>query len=796
MRSRRPADRPDSPRVRTALPRIAALVFALVVVTGSAVGAASVAASPTLQESGDEDPQSVELGSEVTDTLDVDDSIDVFTFDVEQGDYVRVDFLAGTPDVTGATLYGPSGAELDSAAGGPDTVLLGGQAPEDGQYSVEFTYSGTRPSSDPLEYTFSVQRSAPDSYESNDGIDSAAGLSEPGTVDATLGGSDDDYYAISAAEGATIAASIDKPNVITNGFALEILDGDGNVLAESSARCTPGTTCGPADLSATAPEDGEYYVHVTGGITGFNDYSLTTDFQSPSQQSGQDGDGDPRPVETGTEYTETLDTSDSTDAFTFDAEQGDYIRTDFQVGSPDTVEATLYGPSGDAIDSADGYVETVLVGGQAPESGEYRVEFTYSGDRPSDDPEDYDFTVNVASPDQYESNDDPGAATSLSSGSADAVLGEGDDDYYVVSAAEGSTIAASIDKPSVITNAFTLQVLDDGGNVLAESSARCTPGTFCDPEDLSVTAPEDGEYYVLVTGGITGYSDYSLSVDSEAPTQDTETPDDTETTESPDESTETPDDTTEAPDDTETPDESTETPDETDSPDDTTEAPDSDQGDSDDSGSSDDTSDSTDDSGTDDTTDESDDSTETPDETIGSPDSDQSSSDQGDSDDTSDSTDDSDSSGDDATDDGSDGSDTSSDSDDTDSDTSSDSDGASTGDDDSSDDTADDGGIDESSDTTTTAPTDTPAPSTDGATTTDSAGETTTEEVTVVETTDGGTEVAAGPAAPVNNSTNGSDAVVSGGSTTDDSGGSGPGFGVVAALVALVAATLFARFRR
>ena len=464
------------------------------------------------------------------------------------------------------------------------------------------------------------------------------------------------------------------------------------------------------------------------------------------QETGDDGD--PRPVDTGTEYTETIDENDSTDVFTFDVDRGDYVRVDFLVGTPDSVEATIYGPSGNALDSADGHADTVLVGGQAPESGQYRVEFVHTGGYPSSNPEDYSFTVATASPDSYESNDGTGDAAALSDpGTVDAILGEGEEDYYSVTAAENSTISADVDRPTnYVGNSYDVRILDSDGDVLEEISTQCTPGAGpCDPPELSATAPSDGKYYIHVGGGMTGFDAYSMAVNFESPTQDTETPD--ETTETPEKTTEGPDETTQDPGDS---DDSTETDETTDAPD-TTEAPTTDDGGSDDSADG-----TTDDSSSDD----SDSSGDSVDST-------------GDS-----NTDDTDSeanggagdSSDDAS--GSDDSDTTDDSD-------------ASGGDDGSDDTS-----------TTDAPTDTPAPSTDTTTTAD-VGQTTTEEVTVATTTDGGTEVAAGPAAPMNNSSNGSGAVVRGQSEANDtSGGIGPGFGVVVAVVALLAVALLARSER
>jgi len=533
----------------------------------------------------------------------------------------------------------------------------------------------------------------------------------------------------------------------------------------------------------------------------------------------------PEAISTGTDYTETLDENDSTDVFTFSAQEDEYVRLSARVGTPDVVDATLYGPSGEQLDGDEVYVDTTLLGFQAPTGGEYRVEFTYSGMRPSSNPQEYDFTVDTASPDGYESNDDIGSAASVSgSASVDAVLGEGDTDYYAVSAASGTTISADVERGvGRIGNSYDVYILDSDGTVLESIETSCTPGAGpCNPPEISATAPSDGEYYVEVSGGMTGFDAYTLSVDADAPAQDTETTEDTEDTETPDDTTEEPesgdssddtddedsddsagdldgstDDGSENADDS-TEDDSDSSDDSTDSSDDTTEESTDDSGDN-----TDDSTDSTDNS--DDDTSESDDSTD--ESTDQNDDSDDTRSDDTQSDDSADSSDDSDDSTDDANvggEDSTDGSDesddgTAGDDDQSDDESSSadDSDDSSTSDDDqSSDDGSDtDGSGDAASDDTdqqtTTAPTATPAD-----TPTETGDETTTTDDTeTAVTTTNSEEAAAGPSAPVNNSTNGSESVVRGGdeTETETSSGFGPGFGVVTALVALLAAALLAR---
>ncbi|MFD1514977.1 PPC domain-containing protein [Halomarina rubra] len=779
MRPRRPASTPARSRTRTALPRILALTLALTVVLGGMATAISVGAAA---QDGGNAPTAISTGQSYDESLSENDTSDSFTFSAEQGEYIRLGSITGSPSTMDATIYTPSGETLDSYDVYVEWILLGAQAPETGEYTVEFDGGGDYPSSDPADYSFKVTTVGPDSYESNDAMSSATTLSETTTVDAELTEGDDDWFALEAAEGTGIVADLDRDeNLLDNSYTIEILDESGTVLAETSSQCTPGAgPCNPRGVSTNAPADGTYYVHVSGGVRGYDAYEMWTSFQQPENETTEQvDDGDPKSASPGNSYDDTVSQSDTTDTYTVDVEEGNYLRVSALAGTPDVMSVTVTGPSGNTFDSAEMGPDAVQVGGLATTGGEYTVEYTYDGDLPEEDPQSYQFGVDTASPDSYESNDAMSSAAAMSSDSLDAVLGDGDTDYYAVSAAANSTIDVSLDWQGYVTNSFDYRIVDGDGNVLDEDRARCTPGTNCGGGLLSATVPQDGEYYVVVGGdGITGFNHYSLTVDAEAPSQDTETPDDTETpedTETPDE-TETPDDTTEAPEDGSGDDaDDSDSDTDSDGSDDTSTPESGDGSETDDSDDSSDSDDGTDDQSSDDSS--SDDSDTSDDPTDDS--TDDTSSDTSDDSDTSSETDDSSDDGSDSTSGTNDGSDSSSDSDVGSGDDSSSSDETNT---DGESDT-DSGTSDGADDTTTPAPTTSePAPTTDGGSAT---------------TTTDGEDVAAGPAAPVsnNNSTEGVTDVVRGGDseTTDSSSGFGPGFGVVAALVALVAAALLAR---
>lgn len=229
-----------------------------------------------------------------------------------------------------------------------------------------------------------------------------------------------------------------------------------------------------------------------------------------SQDDGQE-------IEEGTEYSETL--NDSRDVYVFSAEEGEYLRVAAR-GGPEAVEATLYGPSGEALSSLELYVDGLALGARAPETGEYRLVFE-PADRNASGSREYSFTVETAAPGGDEPNDRRSAATRLG-GAAErsAVLGEGDVDWYALDADAGTTVAAAVDRESALVgNDVAVSVVDSDGRPLAETETACAPGQGpCDPPELLVTVERAGTYYVRVaSAGLSGYVPYTLRTEVRAP---------------------------------------------------------------------------------------------------------------------------------------------------------------------------------------------------------------------------------------------------------------------------------------
>jgi hypothetical protein len=218
---------------------------------------------------------------------------------------------------------------------------------------------------------------------------------------------------------------------------------------------------------------------------------------------------DPKSVEFDTNYVETIGNPAETDVYEFTARKGEYIRIPVEQGM-ETITAELFSPSGDRLDADTLHPDRIPIGARAPETGTYRLVFTETGEAEYE----YRFEVNKAPPDAFEPNDDRAGATALTAGDpVEAMLGEGEYDWYAVDAEAGEWINVSLDRQQDDFGSYlSVATLAPDGTELTAETARCGPG-LCDPPTLRAIAPVDGTYYVRVDGAETeGFIEYELNV--------------------------------------------------------------------------------------------------------------------------------------------------------------------------------------------------------------------------------------------------------------------------------------------
>jgi PGF-CTERM protein len=224
------------------------------------------------------------------------DEEDWYSFEVEAGQAIRAWGVSGVVQNIEGTLVGPSGEVLAELTLGGDNSPNGAVAQESGTYYIHLvndTVGGP-----PIEYGLTVQVAEESELEPNDDRDSAAPLTPGDPINSTLApGSETDWHAVEASEGATINATLETlfteagAPYAGNSISIDVFDADGErvseavdlteVYVDATNETAPagGNDIQKVAVVAESVEEGTYYVRVSGGdyasSFGFSPYSLT-----------------------------------------------------------------------------------------------------------------------------------------------------------------------------------------------------------------------------------------------------------------------------------------------------------------------------------------------------------------------------------------------------------------------------------------------------------------------------------------------------------------------------------------
>jgi len=265
--------------------------------------------------------------------------------------------------------------------------------------------------------------------------------------------------------------------------------------------------------------------------------TLTDEHAEPEGDAGDTRD-DATAVSAGETVDGTFDGEEAsdTDWYALDVEAGDYIRLNHRTGSGDDPPIELYGPTGKKLAEDDMYVDALATGARAPVNGTYYVKTTVSSGMP------YTITFDVASPDDFEPNDQRSEATAVESDAElGAVVGENETDWYAVDLSAGETLHATLDRKQAeqaleCGNDLAVDVFDEEGDRISEIDANrgeeesnrtfyCIVSSPLHTAIQRSTVDESGTYYVRVTGAgadksysLEGFQRYALSLSVERET--------------------------------------------------------------------------------------------------------------------------------------------------------------------------------------------------------------------------------------------------------------------------------------
>ncbi|QIB73076.1 pre-peptidase [Halogeometricum borinquense] len=443
---------------------------------------------------------------------DFEDTLNGNTASGRVGPTAGNDTVAFAGETTSFSLDGPAVLYLDGTVVQPsdlqpETHVLSvtKNGAEDGKANYELVVNGTLTPRDDFEDTIN-NTAASGSVGPQSGTDSVeftgeiTSLSLDGPAVITLDGQEIDPSTYgNSPETHTLVVTKDGAE---DGKANYQFSVDGTLTPRDDFEDTINNTAASGRVGPTAGTDS---VEFTGNVTSFS-------LDGPAVVTLDGEKTDPRALgTTPIEFNQTYEgdvSGDERHVYTFSVDQDAYIRIPFG-GAPDTARATLYAPSGTELDTSVSYADTIPFGAQAPETGTYRIVVTEHDDAFSG----YHFEVNTARPDGFEPDDDQSSATTLASGQPDeAILGEGEHDWFALDAQSGEQITVDLRRHSnnFGSDVAVALVAPDGSELTSDTSS-CGVG-MCDPDDLTVTAATNGTYYVRVSGDSTeGFISYEVN---------------------------------------------------------------------------------------------------------------------------------------------------------------------------------------------------------------------------------------------------------------------------------------------
>lgn len=462
--------------------------------------------------------------------------VDWYRLDVAPGNHVRVVSAEGYGVGSSYTLYGPDGEALGAGGeyGTEDAPVVGTADAAGGTYYLEVTVDDAFAGES---YGFSVETVTQDGFEPNDERDDAAPL-EPGTArSGVVAAGDVDRFAVSVAAGETLDATLSLADARSLGYVgsndvdLDIYDPVGKEVGENPEDVA--TNNAPADQTSrfdgrfevtqrtVTEESGTYYVRVTGvDTTGFTSYDLTTAVSSANDGDGSDGangsDDDDGRNENGSDDGERpsgdegatglgnatavdspsaigngrIDADGNVDTYAFEMREGSQVELMQGIGGgayPVTVldeNGAVLGRIGDQ-ETYNGEEDLLRV--NASYTGTYYLTIDGApGDR-------YSILGSVTEPDANEPNDGRETATAIGADGADrGTIVRGDVDYYALQVDAGETV-------DVFANSTAAAALTVSGPSGSAIDSQEVPSRF-DPETgtpvTSVTADESGTYYL------------------------------------------------------------------------------------------------------------------------------------------------------------------------------------------------------------------------------------------------------------------------------------------------------------
>ena len=434
------------------------------------------------------------VGEPMQGTVDYDDDIDVFAFEVEEGVLYQVDVELGTLPDSWLAIYDSEEFEIAFNDDRDDDSLASrivGEVPSSGEYFVEVGGYGVG------SYTLTLTVSDIVDDHATNSVEGATPMTvgEPmqGTVDY---GGDNDVFAFEVEEG--VLYQIDVGLGTLSDSWLELYDSEEFEIAYNDDR---GDGSLASRIVWEAPGSGEYYAAVGG--YGVGSYTLTVSALDVVDDHANSVER-ATVVTVGEPMQGALDYDGDEDFFTFEAEEGKVYQIDVGLGTLPDSWLDIYDSDGFQIASNDDRDDDSLASRivwKAPSSGEYYAAVGGYGVGS------YTLTVEALDIVDDHANSFEGATpATVGEAMQGTVDYDGDEDFFVFEAEKGKIYQIDVDLGTLPDS--WLDIYDSDEFQIAYNDDR---GDGSPASRIVWKAPSSGEYYVAVSGYY-GIGSYTLTV--------------------------------------------------------------------------------------------------------------------------------------------------------------------------------------------------------------------------------------------------------------------------------------------
>jgi|GEM_PF-3803488 len=348
-----------------------------------------------------------------------------------------------------------------------------------------------------------------DGNEPNDDLATATPI-DPGTYDGlVIDGEEYDYYAVELSEGETLDVNIEHVEDIPGDVNVNIYNPDGDNVARADDFSDPTSDTVRVRSAAQAEQTGTYYILVSGVEEDVQiDYSLSVAVAANDRFEPNGDYAGATQLEPGT-YEDLTMLSGEFDNYAVELEAGETLNATITYAEDEDRELEpdldIRGPDGDRLQFSEEYRSPLSSTVARRATVEAEQSGTYyvqiTGNDEYQTEVSYSLSVAVAENDRFEPNGDYASATQLEPGTYENLSILSDEqDYYAVELGPGETLNATLTHAESSEIDPSLDIYGPDGDSIQFAETYRSPTSDTVTRRATMEAEQSGTYYIEVSG--------------------------------------------------------------------------------------------------------------------------------------------------------------------------------------------------------------------------------------------------------------------------------------------------------